>query len=190
MSKSKHEAAAVVTHGDHEVITPPHKLGKAVRLGTPSDDPVARAEQALAQLSGEFSSWMNTECERLGAARDAVAQAGFTPKTREGLFHAAHDIKGHAATFGFAPAGLAADSLCRLIEHSPDLDRIPIALINQHVDAVRALIREAGRDDVAELARALNHRLREVTDEFLRRENAHRPDYLDGIVDPPLVPGE
>jgi hypothetical protein len=35
---------------------------------------------------------------------------------------------------------------------------------------------------------ALTQRLRDVTDDFLRRENQHRPDYLDGIVAPTLAP--
>jgi HPt (histidine-containing phosphotransfer) domain-containing protein len=189
MSKRKNEALGVTSHGDHEVIMPPNKLIKAVGLGTTAmDDPVARAEQALAQLSGEFSTWMNTECERLDAARLAVAKSGFIAKTREDLFHAAHDIKGQAATFGFPSAGDAADSLCRLIEHSPDLDRIPMALIHQHVDAVRAIIREHNSDAAADVAAALAQRLRDVSDDFLRRANAHRPEYLDGILGPPLAP--
>ena len=33
-------------------------------------------------------------------------------------------------------------------------------------------------------------RLREGTDDFLVQENRDRPDYLDGIVAPPLAPGE
>jgi hypothetical protein len=31
--------------------------------------------------------------------------------------------------------------------------------------------------------------LREVTDEFLKAENSFRPDYLENIFAPPLVPG-
>src|SRR5581483_11444478 len=104
----------------------------------------------------------------------------------EELFHAAHDIKGEAATFGFPAVAGAADSLCRLIEHSPDVNRIPTALIDQHVDAVRAIIREYARSDATEIAAVLTNRLREVTDEFLVHENRERPDYLEGIVGPPL----
>ena len=42
------------------------------------DDPVARAEKALADLSSEFSSWMTAECDRLDQARRAIAAGGFT----------------------------------------------------------------------------------------------------------------
>ena len=113
--------AATATYGDHEVIVPEHKLRKAVSTQPflpGEDDPVARAEKALAELSGEFSTWMETECERLDQARRSIAASGFTAASKEALFHAAHDIKGEAATFGFPLVALAADSLCRLIEQS------------------------------------------------------------------------
>ena len=35
----------------------------------------------------------------------------------------------------------------------------------------------------------LTKRLRQVTDEFLKVENSFRPDYLENIFAPPLVPG-
>jgi hypothetical protein len=63
-----------------------------------------------------------------------------------------------------------------------------MSLVDQHVDAVRAIIREYSRSDAKEIAAVLTKRLREVTDEFLTEENKHRPDYLDGIVGPPLAP--
>lgn len=193
MPPTKAEKPAVTTYADYEVITPPNPLRQAVALvdpSAPADDPVARAEQALAQLSPEFSGWMDSECERLDLARHQVKAKGFTKKTQEDLFHAAHDIKGEAATFGFPAVAAAADSLCRLIEHTPDVTKIPSSLVDQHVDAVRAIIREYARSDAKEVAAVLTKRLREVTDEFLTHENRDRPDYLDGIVGPSLVPGE
>jgi hypothetical protein len=38
-------------------------------------------------------------------------------------------------------------------------------------------------------AAALTKRLRDVTDEFLKAENSFRPEYLENIFAPPLVPG-
>jgi hypothetical protein len=126
---------------------------------------------------------------RLDQARNAVKEMGFTKPTRDALFLAAHDIRGEALTLGFANAAAPADSLCRLIEHTPQMSRIPIALVDQHVDAVRAITREYGRDDLAAIADVLTKRLREVTDEFLKIENDFRPDYLESIFAPSLVPG-
>ena len=184
-------SAAVATYGDHEVITPENKLRKAVSTmpALPGEeDPVARAEKALAELSGEFGAWMESECERLDKARRDIAAQGFTRLNKDALFHAAHDIKGEAATFGYPAVAAAADSLCRLIELSPDNTRIPIKLVDQHVDAVRAIYREYSRSDAKDLAHLLTARLREVTDEFLIHENRDRPDVLAQIKSPSIAP--
>jgi hypothetical protein len=82
-----------------------------------------------------------------------------------------------------------ADSLCRLIEHTPDLTQIPLELVDQHVDAIRAIVRENLRTDIEEVAWNLTRRLREVTDEFLRHENRDRPEILKIVMAPSLVPG-
>lgn len=184
------DTAAVTTYGDHEMIKPQNKLRKAVsdEPFDPSDNPIERAEKALAELSTEFSSWMDEECARLDDARHACKALGFTNANKEKLFHAAHDIKGEAATFGFPACAGAADSLCRLIEYAPDPTKIPIKLVDQHVDAVRAIIREYSRSDAIHLATELNKRLREVTDEFLLHENRGRPEVVDSILGPSIVP--
>jgi hypothetical protein len=190
MSRRKDDSASVATFADHEVITPPHELRKAVGPATgTADDPVARAEAALAELSSEFGTWMEAECARLESARQTVKSDGFTEKTYEALYHAAHDIKGEAQTFGYPAVAGAANSLCRLLEHTPETSRIPIGLVDQHVDAIRAITREYARPDVVDVAALLTKRLREVTDEFLIRENSFRPDYLENILAPSLVPG-
>jgi hypothetical protein len=69
------------------------------------------------------------------------------------------------------------------------MTHIPLALVGQHVDAIRAIAREHGRTDFAAVVDALTRRLREVTDEFLRAENTDRPEHLEAIFTPPLAPG-
>lgn len=193
MSQGRNDKPAVMTFGDYEVISPPNKLRGAVSSvadGDMSDDPIARAEAALVALSSEFDGWMDAECERLDAARQKLKQTGFIRTTRDELFHAAHDIKGEASTFGYPYVAAAAGSLCRLIEHTPDATRIPHLLVDQHVDAVRAIIRENAREDVAAIAYALTKKLHDVTEEFLVHENRHRPGYLESVAGPPLVPND
>jgi HPt (histidine-containing phosphotransfer) domain-containing protein len=189
MPPRKDNTPTVATFADHEVITPPNELRKAMApAADKDDDPVARAEAALAQLSGEFADWMHTECERLEAARQQVTSIGFTKRSYDELFRAAHDLKGEAATFGYPAVGAVAESLCRLLEHTPEMARIPLPLVEQHVDAARAIAREHARTDFSAVAGELTRRLREVTDEFLREENSDRPDYLESIFVPPLAP--
>jgi hypothetical protein len=192
MASSKPGKPDVITYGDHEVITPDtQKLRRTVRQAMPGEeDPVARAEAALEQISSEFSTWMTDECERLDAARRKVHQSGLNKRTRQELFLAAHDVKGDADTFRYPLAVPAAESLCRLLEHTPNLSKIPVAIIDQHVDAVRAIVREYARPDIGEVAASLTRRLRQVTDEFLIAENRHRPEYLKSIIAPSLAPSE
>ena len=85
MSKDK---PATQTFADYEVITPVNQLRHAVSSVplAPGDDPVARAERALQDLSGEFAGWMQTECERLDQARHEVKRQGFNTVTKEAIF--------------------------------------------------------------------------------------------------------
>jgi HPt (histidine-containing phosphotransfer) domain-containing protein len=189
MAQDRNDGPTVATYADHEVIVPPNRLKKAMAMAKPAGfDPVAQAEEALGNLAGEFADWMDRECAKLDEARQRVKVEGFTDDTRDALFRSAHDIKGEAATFGFPLVAPSADSLCRLIEHTPDIARIPLELVDQHVDAIRAIVREHARSDIAEVAQALTRRLRDVTDEFLRHENRDRPEVLKIVMAPSLVP--
>jgi HPt (histidine-containing phosphotransfer) domain-containing protein len=176
MASIKPDLTAIRSFADHEVITPPNKLQGAVGRAIDGDDPVARAEAALAQLSPEFAGWMHDECERLDLARRNVRQNGLTALPREALFRSAHDIKGQAATLGYPLVSEVAGSLCRLIEESPDPQRIPLDLIDQHVDAVRAIMREHDRPHAEAVATTLTHSLRQVCEDFLARQQPQESD--------------
>lgn len=197
MAKSRTDKPSVSTFADHEVIVPVHKLHKAIKVSgggeiAIDEEAIARAEAALAELTPEFDTWMRAECDRLDAARTRAKAGGFKGKAFDELFRAAHDIKGESATFGYPLAADAADSLCRLLEHTPDAARIPLGLVDQHVDGIRAIIREDVRETSNAIGSALATGLRQMTDDFLIQENRHRPDYLEGLITfaPPLVPGK
>jgi len=194
MSEKKANLAAVSTFADHEVILPPNKLKKAVQKvkpGTKVDfDPVASAEAALAELASDFAQWMEQECIRLDNARNLVTASGFSSGNRDVLFRAAHDLKGQAETFGFPMVAPVADSLCRLIEHTPDMARIPMPLVDQHVDAIKAIAHKNARGDTEVTAARLAEKLRTVTEDFLLRENRHRPEYLEQIMSPSIAPSD
>jgi len=192
MAKDKPAEIKVKTFSTHHVITQPNPLRKVLRRVDERDldDPVARAEQALAGLSGEFRDWMLIEADRLSSAHAAILKHGFSEKAAEELFRAAHDIKGDAATFGFPSAAAAAESLCRIIEHAPDLDKVPPELIVHHINAIQAIVRDHTKLDTAKVSTELSRRLRGVADEYLRHVNRNRPEHLEAILAPSIVPGE
>ena len=192
MQKKDSAELTIQAFADHHVITPPNRLRNVVRLIDEKnlDDPIALAEKALAGLSDEFSKWMAIECDRLVVAHAAILKNGFTPATRDELFRAAHDIKGDAATFGFPSAGAAAESLCRIIEHSPYLDRVPAELIAYHINAIQAIVREHGSPGTEAMAKEINRKLRHVADEYLATVNQDRPEHLEAILAPSIAPTE
>ncbi len=192
MAKDKPATLQIETFADHHVITQPNPLRKVLRRVADKDldDPVARAEKALEDLSGEFRNWMEIETDRLADAHAAILRDGFTNFTREELFRAAHDIKGDAATFGFPSAGAAAESLCRIIEHAPDLDQVPSDLIAHHINAIQAIVRERTKADTAGMASELSRQLRDVTDEYLALANRDRPEHLEAVLAPSIAPAE
>jgi len=192
MAKDKPGSVEIQKFPDHQVITQPNPLRKVLRrvADEDRDDPVARAEKALADLSGEFKNWMVIETERLAAAHAAILKDGLTTATRDELFRAAHDIKGDASTFGFPSAGAAAESLCRVIEHAPDLAKVPSELIAHHINAIQAIVRQRTKLDTISMANELSSRLRGVADEYLARVNRDRPEHLEAILAPGIAPVE
>ena len=192
MATEKSATLQIETFADHHVITQPNPLRKVLRRVAEKDldDPVARAEKALAGLSGEFKNWMGIETDRLAEAHAAIVRDGFTNFTCEELFRAAHDIKGDAATFGFPSAAAAAESLCRIIEHAPDLDEVPSDLIAHHINAIQAIVRERTKLDTVSMASELSRQLRGVADEYLAYANRDRPEHLEAILAPSIVSGE
>jgi chemotaxis protein histidine kinase CheA len=193
MGKNKPSDIETKTYTTHHVITQPNPLRSALQRvddEKDADEAVGRAEQALADLSGEFKGWMITEADRLSAAYAAVRKGGFTHEACEELFRAAHDIKGGAATFGYAFAGAVAESLCRIIEHAPDLDKVPSELLEHHVNAIQAIVHDHTKFDAVTVATELTRRLRRVADEYLARVNRDRPEHLEAILAPSIAPRE
>jgi HPt (histidine-containing phosphotransfer) domain-containing protein len=192
MAKNKSTDIEIRTFSTHEEILQPNPLRKVLRRveAKDLDDPVARAEQALAELSGEFKDWMKSEAARLTAAHLCVVKEGFSKERSEELFRAAHDIKGDAATFGYPAAAAVAESLCRIIEHAPDLNTVPDELIAHHVNAIQAIVHDHTELDAKVVAPELGRRLRKVADEYLAHVNRDRPEHLEAILAPSIVPAD
>lgn len=192
MAKNSAKDIEVKAFATHQLITQPNPLRKVLRRVEEKDmdDPIARAEQALAGLASEFRDWMTTEVNRLSAAYVAIRNEGFTKERRDELFHAAHDIKGDAATFGFPAAAGVAESLCRLVEHAPDLEKVPAELFTHHINAILAMVHENTKLDSISVSAELSRRLRKVADDYLADVNRDRPEHLEVILAPSIAPAE
>src|SRR4029077_532928 len=104
----------------------------------------------------------------------------------ENLFAAPHAIKAAAATSASPSAGAAAESLCRIIEHAPDLDEVPSNLIAHHINAIQAIVRERTKLDTVSMASELSRQLRGIADEYLVSVNRDRPEHLEAVLAPSI----
>ena len=178
---------------DHEVIVPKKNLKSYARKVSADEngldfEAIERAEAALNELSPEFDTWMVTECDRLEASRKALSTGGLSKGSTQVMFRAAHDIKGEATTFGFPLAAEIASSLCRLIFHTPKPSSLPLDLIDRHVAAIRAVVRENVRGAADPTAREVLDRLRTLTEAFLKDQHKDDPDWLAENAAPSLEP--
>jgi chemotaxis protein histidine kinase CheA len=187
MAEIGNDTPSITKYSDHEVIVTPNRLKKAVRrAGADDRDPIVDAEAALVELSAQFGIWMEDECAELDKARHLLHAEGFTEAARQRLFRDAHDIKGHGATFGFPIAAEVADSLCRLIEPGVDVSPAPLTLIDQCVDAVRAIIREHDRADADRTAAELAESLRTLVDDLLASSSGEAAPVQTNAAPPPV----
>lgn len=141
-----------------QVIPAPNNLRLKVgasRLGAIDAAAIAKAEAALKSLSGNFSQWLQDEITKLEAARQQVKANGVTVETMESLYLRAHDLKGLGTTYGYQLITRIAGSLCRLIDEKDKRMSTPMALVDAHIDAIKAAVREGMKTDDHPIGSAL-----------------------------------
>src|SRR5690606_23764298 len=107
---------------------------------------LTRGEQALAELRDRFDGWMREAVDKLEDTRLLIHDDPAARPVRADFYRAAHDIRGHGATFGFPVIAQTADGLCDLLDGLGEIDTPALALIDAYVMAVRAFLREDVRE--------------------------------------------
>ena len=67
---------------------------------------------------------------------------------------------------------------------------MPAELIAHHINAIQAIVRERTKLDTAVTASALSKQLRGIADAFLTHANRDRPEHLEAVLAPSIVPAE
>lgn len=116
---------------------------------------IAKAEAALKSLSGNFAQWLNDEIVKLEAARQDVRAQGLTAATVETLYLRAHDLKGLGATYEFPLITRLAGSLCKLIDDPATRLAAPMFLVDAHIDAIKACVRDDIKVDTHPVGKVL-----------------------------------
>lgn len=140
-----------------QVIQVPNTLRLKVggRFGALDPSAIAKAEAALKSLSGNFAQWLNDEVTKLEGARQRVKSEGMTPETMEFLYLRAHDLKGLGTTYEYPLITRIGASLCRLIDDKDKRMQAPMALIDAHIDAIKAAVRDEIKTDEHPVGKAL-----------------------------------
>jgi hypothetical protein len=151
------------------VINVPNALKAKVGGGMAAlnADAVARAEAALKELAGNFSKWLSDEIAKLESARSAIHRQGLTAQTTEALYLRAHDLKGLGATYEYPLVSRLAGSLCKLLDDPQRRFSAPMLLVDAHIDAIKAAVRDEIRDVEHPIGRVLTAELESRVRQYL-----------------------
>lgn len=140
-----------------QVIRPPNMLRQKVGggFGGINAEAIAKAEEALKAMSAQFGQWLQDEITKLEAAQAAIRTEGLNAQTAEGLYFRAHDLKGLGTTYQYPLVTRIAGSLCKLLDDPAKRVDAPQTLLDAHIDAIRAVVRDQIQTDEHPTGRTL-----------------------------------
>jgi len=152
-----------------QVINQPNslKLKLGGRFGGIDMAAIAKAEAALASLSSNFDQWMQDELQKLEASRLTIRIEGVNAQTAENLYFRAHDLKGLGATYDYPLITRIAASLCRLIDDPATRLAAPMFLVDAHIDAIKAAVRDEIRTETHPVGKVLIAELESRVEQFI-----------------------
>jgi len=139
------------------VFRPPNALRAKVGGGFGGIDAnaIAKAEEALKAMSAQFGQWLQDELVKLDQAQTDIRAKGYTAETAEALYFRAHDLKGLGATYQYPLVTRIAGSLCRILDDADKRMQAPLPLVDAHIDAIKAVVRDEIQTDEHPVGRDL-----------------------------------
>lgn len=137
-----------------QVIRPPNPLRAKIGAGIDASA-IAKAEEALKAMSAQFGDWLQDEISKLDAAHTAIRTEGLNAQTIEALYFRAHDLKGLGATYQYPLVTRLAGSLCKMLDDPARRMNAPASLVDAHVDAIKAVVRDKIQTDEHPVGQAL-----------------------------------
>jgi hypothetical protein len=140
-----------------QVIQPTNTLRMKVGGGFGGIDAnaIAKAEEALKAMSSQFGQWLQDEIVKLEQAQTAIREKGYTTETAEALYFRAHDLKGLGTTYQYPLVTRLAGSLCKMMDDPVKRLAAPPVLLDAHIDAIRAVVRDEIKTDDHPIGRTL-----------------------------------
>ena len=149
-----------------KIVTPPNTLKSKVVVGGPKAvDPAAleRAEEAIANLAGDYLDWVQEDLKKLEEGLDALKASDGDDKDLLGaMFRIAHEIKGQGGSFGYDLMTRIGNQLCHFVENLAEAGPPEVEVIGLHVDALKLVIAKRMRGDGGQAGQALLRGLEQV----------------------------
>jgi hypothetical protein len=159
-----------------ELYPPPDalrlKIGRA--LGGLNGDAIARAEAAVLALSSQFGDWLQDELDRLDAAYGEVKALGSGSSELEEFYRRVHDLKGLGTTYGYPIVSQFAGSLCRFLDSDEARAKAPRQILDSHVAAIHASVRQKITTTDHPIGKALLNELAAQVARFAPEDDADR----------------
>ncbi|WP_292099540.1 Hpt domain-containing protein [Brevundimonas sp.] len=108
---------------------------------------IAKAEQALQAMSAQFGQWLQDEITKLDKAQSDIRTLGYSDETAEALYFRAHDLKGLGTTYQYPLVTRLAGSLCKMLDDPAKRMAAPTLLLDAHIDAIKAVVRDEIQTD-------------------------------------------
>ena len=152
-----------------QVIQVPNTLKLKIggRFGGIDPTAIAKAEAALKSLSSNFAEWLQDEITKLDTARQLIRTDGWNTATAENLYLRAHDLKGLGSTYEFPLITRIAGSLCKMIDDGETRLNAPMHIIDGHIDAIKACVRDGIKDASNPVGKMLAEELEGRVKDFL-----------------------
>jgi len=136
--------------GDGIEIIPPSNLLRA-KLGVTDDvgeemdlEALQRAEEAVEELQDSYPEWVKPEVDLMASILNELKALSGEEQTKclEEIFDLAHNIKGQGTSFGYPLMTQIGESLCDFLRTSKTMDGAAFQLIESHILAMQAVIRD------------------------------------------------
>ena len=152
-----------------QVIRPPNTLRMKVGGGFGGIDAgaIAKAEEALKAMSAQFGQWLQDEIVKLDKAQIDIRTLGYNAATAEALYFRAHDLKGLGTTYQYPLVTRLAGSLCKMLDDPAKRMAAPVIILDAHIDAIKAVVRDKIQTDEHPTGKALAETLEARTAEHL-----------------------
>ncbi|MDP6805494.1 MAG: Hpt domain-containing protein [Rhodospirillales bacterium] len=149
-----------------KIVTPPNTLKSKVVVGGPKAvDPAAleRAEEAIANLAGDYLDWVQEDIKKLEEALNALKASDGGDKDLLGaIFQVAHEIKGQGGSFDYDLMTQIGNQLCHFVENLAEAGAPETEVISLHVDALKLVFAKRMRGDGGQAGQALLRGLEQI----------------------------